>query len=168
VTLGSVLAHAPNWDGTKLSAVQKQVTELGDLPDSFTAANVLLVSRNNLRHLDGLEQLPHLRVLSAGDLTCLLRPQPRVDAPGLCAHATPACARRAHELFQLSGSAAGITAAADNVLASWGEVLSLRACTSLEVIALDNNPLCSLPNYRAHVINMCPRLHTLDGKPVSR
>lgn len=36
-----------------------------------------------------------------------------------------------------------------------------------QVLTLEGNPLVQLPNYRAHVVTLLPRLQTLDGKVVS-
>eukprot|EP01064_Diplonema_japonicum_P032136 TRINITY_DN5979_c0_g1_i3.p1 TRINITY_DN5979_c0_g1~~TRINITY_DN5979_c0_g1_i3.p1 ORF type:complete len:1002 (+),score=195.98 TRINITY_DN5979_c0_g1_i3:39-3044(+) len=58
--------------------------------------------------------------------------------------------------------------AASNYLASFDSLKALSLLQGLEVLNLQNNPVTQLPYYRLHVLEMCPRLTTLDNKEVSK
>jgi len=115
LSLAAVLPSA-QWDGGKLAVVEKGISHFGVLPKQYLMATTLYISHNNLSSLHGLQQLPHLRVLSAGV----------------------------------------------NLLGSLEAQQPLRSCP-IEVLSLEGNPVCELPNYRAHVVVMVPTMATLDG-----
>jgi len=119
VPMSTVLQTA-QWDGSKLAAVDKGITHLDTLPPQYCAATTLYISRNNINSLDGVQQLPVLKVLSAGA----------------------------------------------NLLADYSALEPLRSCPYLEVVSMEGNPVCELPNYRAHVLAVAPRLTALDGRTV--
>lgn len=54
-----------------------------------------------------------------------------------------------------------------NNITNLQEMEHLRACKSLKILWLEENPCCQLPNYREHVIKMLPQLLKLDNIPIT-
>lgn len=68
VPLSSLLKTCPqHFDESKISAVEKFITDIDTLPERYQSARTLYLSKNSLRRLDGIEQFRSLRVLSAKD-----------------------------------------------------------------------------------------------------
>ncbi len=141
VPLSAILKQIPqNFERQKVSAVERFVTFIDLLPDRYHEAQAVYLSKNSLSSIDGIQQFRAIRSLSL----------------------------------------------ADNLLASWEDLAPLvkcipqrlplaggeaeaveGGCPLLESLSLEGNPLCRLPNYRAHVVQMLPRLRMLDGRQVT-
>ncbi|KIZ01316.1 hypothetical protein MNEG_6644 [Monoraphidium neglectum] len=60
-----------------------------------------------------------------------------------------------------------VLSAASNLIERADDVVALLNCPQLEVLTLEGNPLAQLPNYRARVLALLPRLLSLDGRAVT-
>jgi hypothetical protein len=68
VALSSILQEAPGqFNGSRLSAVEKFVTTIDKLPEPYPAAETVYLSRNCLTTLSGIEQFHAVKVLSFAD-----------------------------------------------------------------------------------------------------
>eukprot|EP00884_Botryococcus_braunii_P004804 jgi/Botrbrau1/14324/Bobra.0287s0016.1 len=73
---------------------------------------------------------------------------------------------RSLEGIQQFGSMRGLSVA-DNFLSSFSDLDAVvDLAETLESASFEGNPVCRLPNYRAHVLRKLPSLKTLDGRPV--
>lgn len=102
--------------------------------------HTLYLSNNLLATCEGLQQFEALRTLSlAGNE---VRPRPPVHAAAGAHLCVCVCVSQVEDPSQLA---------------------PLRALRQLRALTLEGNPLSTIPHYRLHVLNMVPRLDSLDG-----
>lgn len=88
LSLSAFLKQAPGQcDSVKISAVERFITEVDVLPERYKQAQIIYLSKNSLRSLQGVQQFQNLHVLSAADnllqdfseLDCLLGSCPALE-----------------------------------------------------------------------------------------
>jgi Leucine-rich repeat (LRR) protein len=117
--LSDVLRQQPAcFSLKKINIASKYIEVLDELPPRFRQVEILFLSNNSLRTVQGIQQFRSARVIS---LT-------------------------------------------NNVIDSFDEVDVLAAaCPSLEVLALQGNPIATHPRYRSSVLQRIPWLRVLDS-----
>lgn len=169
-----------------LDLYNNQITRIGGL-DAVPTLRVLMLGKNDIEKIEGLEGLPRLDVL---DLHCnRLRRIQRLEqlrelrvlnlagnqieavenVKGLQALAELNLRRNALTTADEAGELRGLQRVflSNNQLGSAEALGRLLELPQLSELALDGNPLCSLPAYRPLVVHALPSLRYLDLKKVT-
>jgi Leucine-rich repeat (LRR) protein len=151
-----------------LKALILNNNELASFPDiKFTELNTLVLSDNELKHIDFVPKCESLKKLSASNNQIRSLPDNIKRCVGLEE------LRLAHnKLLSLPNGISSvpnlkILNLGHNLISSFDEINKLSLCKKLKDLSLKGNPITKDPEYKEKILKMLPSLEILDDQPLN-